>query len=78
MTQNSENVPTRSALKSLSQQDFLAFGMEHVAYIRNVTLMNKPLFAIHAADGTPIAMTESEDAALQAISHHDLDAVRLH
>lgn len=74
---NNSNLP-RTALRSLSEQDFLTFGVQHVAYIRPVTLMNKNVFAIHAADGTPISITESEKLALQAIAHHDLDAVRVH
>lgn len=62
----------------ISAKDFLGFGVGEVAYVRTVRVMNKPMFAIHAADGTPISVFDSEDAALQALDDHNLDPVRVH
>ncbi len=62
----------------LSDQDLLDFGSGHVAYIRPITIMDRPMYAIHAADGTPISIAETQDVAIEAIRQHDLDPIRLH
>lgn len=36
------------------------------------------LFALHAADGTPIMLTDSEDAAIAGAHQHELVTVGLH
>jgi hypothetical protein len=59
-------------------QDLLGFGVGQVAYIRPMQLMNKQLFAIHAADGTPLSVFDDEQAALAALAQNDLDPVKLH
>jgi hypothetical protein len=69
---------TQSPLKDLSPQDFLAFGVQQMAYVRQVRVLDKNVFAIHAADGTPLSIVDTEDQALNAISQNELDPVRLH
>jgi hypothetical protein len=36
------------------------------------------LFALHAADGTPIMVTDSREAAIANARTHELDAVSVH
>lgn len=36
------------------------------------------LFALHAADGTPIMLTDSRDSALAGARQHELTAVSVH
>ena len=36
------------------------------------------LFALHAADGTPIMLTDSRETAMQSAREHDLDMLSLH
>jgi hypothetical protein len=36
------------------------------------------LFALHAADGTPIMLTDSRDAAIANAWSHDLETVSVH
>jgi hypothetical protein len=36
------------------------------------------LFALHAADGTPIMVTDSREAALANASDHELETVSVH
>jgi hypothetical protein len=64
-------------LRALSQQDFLALGKGHVAYIKPVQVMNKTAFALHAADGTALTLTDSSESALALAMQNDLDAVTL-
>ncbi len=37
-----------------------------------------PLFALHAADGTPIMLTDSRESALAGARQHDLDMLSVH
>ena len=60
----------------LTHPDLLQFGLGQVAYIREVRIMNKSLFAVHAADGTPMSVFDTETAAREAIAENDLEAVR--
>lgn len=36
------------------------------------------LFALHAADGTPIMLTDSRESAIAGARQHDLDMLSLH
>lgn len=63
---------------NVSPKDFLGFGMGQVAYVRQIIVMNKPLFAVHAADGTPLSVFDTQGAALDALAQNDLDPVQVH
>jgi hypothetical protein len=67
-----------SADGTINPRDFLAFGVGEVAYVRPVRMMNKSLFAIHAADGTPLSIFDNETDALKALEDQDLDPVKIH
>jgi hypothetical protein len=66
------------ALKSLTRQDFLNFGMQQVAYIRPVRVQNRQAYAIHAADGTPLSVMDTIDTAVIAVRHNDLEPATVH
>ncbi|MCE2565959.1 DUF1150 family protein [Komagataeibacter sp. FNDCF1] len=53
-------------------------GMESVAYIRAVQVEGEDAFAIHAADGTPMAVTDDRETAVNAILQHEMILVPLH
>ncbi|ATU73464.1 hypothetical protein SXCC_03301 [Gluconacetobacter sp. SXCC-1] len=53
-------------------------GMETVAYIRAVEMEGQGAFAIHAADGTPLAVTDDHETAVRAILQHEMMLVPLH
>jgi hypothetical protein len=65
-------------LKRLSKQDFLNFGMQQVAYIRPVQLQDKTAFMVHAADGTPISVLDSEDTAILLLKQNELEPITVH
>ena len=73
--------PTEKATSSvalpMTHPDLLQLGVGQVAYIREVRIMNKCLYAVHAADGTPMSVFDTEHAALEAVSQNDLEAVRV-
>jgi hypothetical protein len=64
-------------LKSLSPQAFLALGNGHIAYIRALDVAGNRAFAIHAADGSVLTLTDSFDSAVMLVRQNELDAVTL-
>ena len=72
------NANSTIELKNLSQSDWLAFGLNDVAYLRPLVLEGKPVFAIHAADGSQLALAATRDIGLDALAQHDLEHVPLH
>lgn len=71
------NTGTRP-LRHLSAQDFAAFGVNHVAYVKTVEVEGHVAYAIHAADGTPLTVVPGRDLAFAAIRQHDMEPVSVH
>lgn len=76
----------------LSNQAFAALGKDRLAYIRSTAselvgflcpeapmlAPGQHVFVLHAADGTPILVTESWNAAFANAAHQNLEAVFVH
>lgn len=71
---------TATTRQQMSNQDFLAFGLEDIAYVKPLDGEGdeEGVFGIFAADGTRMAVMASEDVALATIRQHDLEPQRLH
>ena len=69
---------TTVSLKNLTQNDLLALGLNDIAYLKPATVDGKPVFAIHAADGSQLAYVESREVGLAAMQQYDLEPVSLH
>jgi len=77
---------------TISPVELAQLGDGKVAYIKELTAKQAgkmfpaiagipkgiPLFALHAADGTPLALTDSMHAALNQASEDDLSIANLH
>lgn len=64
--------------RSISAQDFRSFGLQQLAYVREMNLSGKKAWAIHAADGTQLTLIDSKDMAMALVRHNDLEAVAIH
>lgn len=62
----------------LSSQAFSALGLQDVAYIKPVQRDGKAMVAVHAADGTELAVAESRDVAMAFIRQNDLEPLSAH
>jgi hypothetical protein len=76
----------------LSNEAFAHLGGGHIAYvkaIRSEDVKNlfpqapqlepgMQLFALHAADGTPIMVTDSRESAIASARTHELETVSVH
>ena len=64
--------------KAITPQEFVSLGMQHLAYIKPVTVNDRPMFSIHAADGTPMAVMEDRVVAEAAVRQHELEPMSVH
>lgn len=87
MTENKQEAPTK-----LTPEAFAVLGGGEIAYVKPVLSENVKglfpqapqlapgikLFALHAADGTPIMLTDSRESAIASAREHELDTVSVH
>jgi len=78
--------------KSVSREALATMGEGHIAYVKQIRSEDVPglfpqapaiapglkLFALHAADGTPIMLTDSREAAIANAWSNELQAVSVH
>lgn len=72
------NHPSITILRQLSPQDFATFGVDHVAYVKPVTVEGAAAFAIHAADGTPLTVLPARDVAYATVRQNDMEPLSVH
>ena len=65
-------------VRKLSPEQFAQLGMTHVAYVKPVIVNGTSGFAIHAADGTPMALADNRDVAIAAIVQHEMMPALVH
>lgn len=72
----------RALLKALSPQDFLAFGVNHLAYITPINASHMGgshlVYALRSANGETLMVAETPALAAAAARQHDMDAVVVH
>ena len=65
-------------IRHLSEAQLAQLGMAQIAYVRPVVMNGEAGFAIHAADGTPMAVAGDRDVAIAAILQHDMVPAPVH
>jgi hypothetical protein len=63
---------------SLSARAFAALGLKEIAYVRPIVASTGTTFAIHAADGTEVAVVGDRLVAVAMIRRYDLEPSGLH
>ena len=71
-------ITSPAIVRHLSAEDFAAFGVDHLAYVKPVLVNGVAAFAIHAADGTPLTVLPDRDVASAAVIQNDLEPVSVH
>jgi hypothetical protein len=62
----------------ISAAQLASLGMEEIAFVKPVMTENGPAFAIHAADGTPMAIASNVNLAAAAIIQNDMQPSLVH
>ncbi|MFT8645878.1 DUF1150 family protein [Gluconacetobacter sp.] len=73
-----DHTPIAADVRHLTDIQMRALGVSRVAYIKPVIIEGEDAFAIHAADGTPMALTEDQETAVEAILQHEMVPALLH
>ena len=66
------------SLRHLSESELGLLGMEDVAYVKPVILDGAPAFAVHAANGTQIAVLTGRELAFAVVRQHNMEPVSVH
>jgi hypothetical protein len=66
------------SVRALTPQMFGSLGMGHIAYVRPILVNGTAAFAIHAADGTQMAVAPEQAVAIAAIRQHEMEPLSLH
>ena len=59
-------------IRQITTDQLMPLGVSRLAYIKPVTVEGEDLFAIHAADGTPMAVAPNRELAWGAILEHEM------
>ncbi len=65
-------------IRHMSVEQLAALGVSHLAYVKPVLVNGTRAFAIHGADGTPMAVAGAEDLAFAAIRQHEMVPALVH
>ena len=65
-------------VRALSPADLGRLGLQQVAYVKPLTVNGAHAFAIHAADGTPMAVAQDRSLAIAAILEHEMVPAQVH
>jgi hypothetical protein len=65
-------------VRNLSTSQLAQLGVSEIAYVKAVEVEGRTAFAIHAADGTPMAVADDLDVAMAAIRQHEMIPTLVH
>ncbi|HZT20262.1 MAG TPA: DUF1150 family protein [Dongiaceae bacterium] len=65
-------------IRKISTQDLAVLGLQHMAYLRNVTLDGVEGYGIFTADGTQVAFAPTRALAEAAVRQQELEPVSVH
>lgn len=65
-------------IRHMSMRELALFGMQDLAYIKRVVGDQTAGYAVHAADGTQIAVLPDREVAFATVRQHDLEPVSVH
>jgi hypothetical protein len=66
------------SFRHLSERELGVLGMQNVAYVKRVIDDGAESFAVHAADGTRIAVLANRELAFAVVRQNDMEPVSVH
>jgi hypothetical protein len=66
------------SIRHISSRELALLGMQDLAYIKTVVVNGVVAFAVHAADGTQVAVLPDREIALVTVRQHDLEPLSVH
>ncbi len=69
---------TRINVRDITPDQLGRLGVSQLAYVKPIMLNGAAMFAIHAADGSPMAVADDKDLAMAAIMQHEMVPALVH
>jgi len=70
--------PVVMDIRHISTEQLAQLGLQQIAYVKPVVVSGAAPFAIHAADGTPMAIAGGLEVAFAAIMQHEMVPAQVH
>jgi hypothetical protein len=71
-------IQTSEQLRHMTTNDLAMLGVQDIAYVKPVVVDGTAGYAIHAADGTQMALTGDRDIAFAVVRQNELEPVSVH
>lgn len=65
-------------VRHITPDQLQRLGLTQLAYVKPVVLNGTAMFAIHGADGSPMALAEDRNVAVAAIAQHEMVPALVH
>jgi len=69
---------TIEQMRLMTSNDLAMLGMQDIAYVKPVLVDGTTGFAIHAADGTRMALIANRDLAFAVVRQNEMEPVSVH
>jgi hypothetical protein len=73
-----QQAPGAFDIRHISAEQLAELGVSRIAYVKPVQVEGKSGFAIHAANGAPMALTEDRDVAIAVIVQNEMMPALVH
>ncbi len=73
-----QGVPVSIDIRHISAEQLAELGVSRIAYVKPVEVNGTKGFAIHAANGAPMALMAERDVAFALIAQHEMVPVLVH
>jgi hypothetical protein len=65
-------------MRQMTTNDLAMLGMQDIAYVKPVLVDGTEGFAVHAADGTQMALIANRDLAFAVVRQNEMEPVSVH
>jgi hypothetical protein len=65
-------------IRQISAHDLAALGVQDMAFVKMVNVNDEIVYAVHAADGTQMALMSDRAVAFAAIRQNGMEPVSVH
>jgi hypothetical protein len=69
---------TNEEMRQMTPNDLAMLGMQDIAYVKPVLVDGNATYAIHAADGTHMALIADRAIAFAVVRQNELEPVSVH
>jgi len=69
---------TIEQMRQMTANDLAMLGMQDIAYVKPVRVDGTEGFAVHAADGTQMALIANRDLAFAVVRQNEMEPVSVH